>query len=401
MSGNTATNLQQRPSGRAGQIQVRPIDRVQHAALALSLGASTLQTPQWAQVKAEWTPESLGWFDAEGNVLGAALVLHRNLPRTKRSLAYIPEGPVLPWERVVEDPNGWLRPLVQHLRARGAFTVRIGPRLPVRIWSAETAKAGMADSSVARFSELGPDTLDERGVALRLALRGMGWTRLGGEDGFAGGQPEVVFQIPVKGRTPEDLLRDMNQEWRRNIRRSARQGVTVRRGGKEDLPLFHALYQETARRDGFTGRPLWYFERMWDALAPGQQGETDEDRPWLRLYVAEIPGDDGPVPLCSSIMVRTGELDCYYYGASSGSHREARASNAVQWQAMRDAIEAGCTVYDMRGIGSTLDPDHPLVGLLRFKAGTGGYVAEYVGEWEMTLAPLWRRGFDLAARLRS
>ena len=60
----------------------------------------------------------MGWFDGQ-DLVGVALVLYRQVPRVKRFLAYIPEGPVLPWERVVEDLEGWLTPLLEHTKSRG------------------------------------------------------------------------------------------------------------------------------------------------------------------------------------------------------------------------------------------------------------------------------------------
>jgi lipid II:glycine glycyltransferase (peptidoglycan interpeptide bridge formation enzyme) len=52
---------------------------------------------------------------------------------------------------------------------------------------------------------------------------------------------------------------------------------------------------------------------------------------------------------------------------------------------MRDALAAGATVYDLRGITDTLDPDDPHVGLIQFKVGTGGEAVEYLGEWDLPL----------------
>ena len=57
-----------------------------------------MQVPAWADVKAEWRSESLGWFDERtGELVGAGLVLYRQLPKIKRYLAYLPEGPVINW----------------------------------------------------------------------------------------------------------------------------------------------------------------------------------------------------------------------------------------------------------------------------------------------------------------
>jgi hypothetical protein len=48
-----------------------------------------------------------------------------------------------------------------------------------------------------------------------------------------------------------------------------RKGVIVQDDcARDDLEIFHLLYAVTAQRDGFTGRPLHYFQKLWDALVP-------------------------------------------------------------------------------------------------------------------------------------
>ena len=62
---------------------------------------------------------------------------------------------------------------------------------------------------------------------------------------------------------------------------------------------------------------------------------------------------------------------------------------------IQDAHAAGCAVYDLRGIADTLDPANHLFGLVQFKLGTGGFVQEYLGEWDHALRPLWARAFRI------
>jgi vancomycin resistance protein VanK len=68
-------------------LSVREIPESDHLALlAGRRSASFLQTPAWGHVKAEWRRESIGWFRGE-ELVGAALVLYRQLPKVKRFLA--------------------------------------------------------------------------------------------------------------------------------------------------------------------------------------------------------------------------------------------------------------------------------------------------------------------------
>ncbi|MFC6344171.1 peptidoglycan bridge formation glycyltransferase FemA/FemB family protein, partial [Nocardioides hankookensis] len=136
------------------RLDVRGITADEHLAFVRrQRSASFLQTPAWGRVKAEWRHESVGWFRGD-ELVGAALVLYRQLPRVKRYLAYLPEGPSIDWES--EDLAAWLRPLATHLKGAGAFGVRMGPPVVTRRWDAATVKAGIADDAVQRLGDLAP-----------------------------------------------------------------------------------------------------------------------------------------------------------------------------------------------------------------------------------------------------
>jgi lipid II:glycine glycyltransferase (peptidoglycan interpeptide bridge formation enzyme) len=347
---------------------------------------SFLQVPSWAGVKAEWQHESLGWFDDEV-LVGAGLVLLRQVPRVKRFLAYLPEGPDVDWtgERTGRDLAEWLTPLAVHLRDAGAFAVKMGPMVAVRRWHADTVKAAIAEARPGlRLRDVEPDESLADASAVTDRLRALGWKQKADTGaGFGDVQPRYVFQVPLAGRSEADLLTGFNQLWRRNIKKAEKAGVEVATGGYDDLPAFHEVYVETAERDRFTPRGLAYFQRMWRAM-------EGEDPQRLTLYLARHEGR----VLAATTLVRVGAHAWYSYGASSNTGRDVRPSNAVQWAMIRDSLAAGCDVYDLRGISDTLDPGDPLFGLIQFKLGTGGYAQEYLGEWDLRLRPVLSRAFD-------
>jgi len=365
---------------------VRTIDPATHraflaASAASGRSASFLQTPGWGAVKQEWRAESVGWYDGD-QLVGAGLVLYRQLPRVKRYLAYLPEGPVLVWEGELQP---LLQPLADHLRRSGAFAIRMGPPVISRRWSANQVKEGIADSTIQRLGQLPPSARTQEGAAVLSQLREAGWLFQGAEGGFAAGQPQFNFVIPLEGRSEADVLAGMNQLWRRNIKKAAKLGVEVTHGSPAELPAFHELYVHTAQRDHFTPRPLSYFEKMFAAL---EDPAADTE---IRLYLAHHESD----LVASTIWIRSGRHVWYSYGASSTAKREVRGSNAIQWRMIQDALAAGAEVYDLRGITETLDAEDSHVGLIQFKVGTGGEAVEYVGEWDLPLKPLLYKGFQL------
>ncbi|WP_217168185.1 peptidoglycan bridge formation glycyltransferase FemA/FemB family protein [Streptomyces sp. AC512_CC834] len=373
----------------AGNPVVRPISAAEHAAFVRAQrSVSFLQTPAWGRVKTEWRSESLGWFDGR-RLVGAGLVLHRPVPRLDRfTLAYLPEGPVIDWSG---DIRTWLDPLAAYLKAHGAFAIRLGPPVATDTWSAAQVKEGVADPDIRRLTDLPGWWGDPVGARVSGGLKDAGWLPQNPRDGFGVGHPQFKYEVPLAGRTEGELLRGMNQQWRRNIKKAAKEGVEVTAGdgSPEDLKAFHDLYVHTAERDRFTPRGLRYFETMFAALRA-------EDPQRITLYLARHQGD----LVAATVLVRVGAHAVYAYGASATDKREVRGSNACQWAMIRDALAAGCDVYDLRGITPTLDADDPHVGLVRFKVGTGGRAVRYVGEWDLPLRPMVYRAFDLYMRRR-
>ncbi len=392
-------------------LTVRTITPEQHLEfLRGQRSASFLQTPAWGEVKSEWRRESIGWFrdgrsgpssTTGGELVGVGLVLYRQLPKVKKYLAYLPEGPVIDWSS--DTLSDWLAPMTKHLGEAGAFGVRMGPPVVTRRWDAAAVKEGVADDAVRTLGEVPPGERSQEGAAVVSQLLELGWRLQGAEGGFAAGQPRFNFQIPLRHRTDggeatgaddtvkagdprseDDVLKGMNQQWRRNIKKAAKSGVEVTEGSEEELKAFHDLYVHTAERDGFTPRPLGYFQTMFRALSA-----EEPDR--IKLFLARHEGD----LVAATIWIRVGGHTWYSYGASSTEKRDVRGSNAAQWAMIQASLAAGADVYDLRGITDTLDPDDPHVGLIQFKVGTGGEAVEYAGEWDLPLSPLLYKAFSV------
>ncbi|WP_132900902.1 MULTISPECIES: peptidoglycan bridge formation glycyltransferase FemA/FemB family protein [unclassified Streptomyces] len=357
---------------RERDLRIHGLTADEHRAhLATRAEAGFLQYPSWAAVKEGWSSERLGWREDGGELSGSALVLYRQFPGTRKYFAYLPEGPVADWAD--PDMDRWLRPLLAHLRAAGAFAVRMGPSPAYRRWDGARLKAATGPGRT--VGDVLASEVDPLGAAVADRLRARGWRRCGGDGDDADAQPRYVFRVPLAGRTTEDLWSGLNQEWRRNVRRARKAGVRIVTGSAAELPEFHRLLRITEERDGFRlGRSLAYYQRQYAALnaeAPGR----------MKLCLAV---HDGEI-LAAHTMISTGRRVWYQTGASADHRREVRPSNALQWRMMCDARDAGAEVYDMRGVSSTLDPGDRPFGLLRWKLGTGGQVVETLGEWETSV----------------
>jgi lipid II:glycine glycyltransferase (peptidoglycan interpeptide bridge formation enzyme) len=187
----------------------------------------------------------------------------------------------------------------------------------------------------------------------------------------------------------EELLRRMKPKTRYNIGLAERKAVTVERRDEAGLETFYALYRETAERDGIAIHSPDYYRALFDCAREGTGQE-------VRLYLAFHQGE----ALAGIITLFRPPAAVYLYGASSNQKRNLMAPYALQWRALRDARDAGCTEYDLYGIPPQEDPSHPMAGLYRFKTGFGGRIIHRSGSWDAACRPLRKKLFFAAESLR-
>ncbi len=329
-------------------------------------GAHILQTREWAQIKARfgWQPEPFVW-EEDGQPMAAALLLRRRLlPGLPWSVLYAPKGPLLDWknaalrQRVLDDLEGYAK-------RTHAVLLKIDP--DVRLGS------GIPGSEEA--------TEDPLGAQVSRVLRARGWR-------FSPEQVQFRNTVWLDLTRPEDeILAAMKQKTRYNIRLAARKGVTVRAATEDDLDLLYRMYAETAARDGFVIRTRAYYLTAWRTMLKAGLAEP---------LIAEVAGE----PVAAVVIFRFAGRAYYFYGMSTGKHRNKMPTHLLQWEAIRRAKAAGCTVYDFWGAPETFDESDPMWGVYRFKAGFRGQVIRTLGAWDyparQALYALFARGVPAA-----
>jgi lipid II:glycine glycyltransferase (peptidoglycan interpeptide bridge formation enzyme) len=306
-----------------------------------------LQSWAWGQFKSRhgWSATRISFEEGE-QTIAAASVLQRKVPRMPVSILYVPRGPVLDWTDT-ERAEATLAHLESLARRRRALFIKIDPDV---LYPGD----GAAEAASKR-----PACAQQ--IARMLTRRG--WR-------FSNEQIQFRNTALLDLRPPEDqLLAAMKQKTRYNVRLAGRKGVTVRRGTSEDTHIFYELYVETSRRDGFLIRPFEYYLDAWGSFL---------DCGLAHLLLAEVEGE-----ATAGLMLFTfGTTAWYMYGASSDRHRRLMPNNLLQWEAMRLARVAGCTLYDLWGAPDHLDESDPMWGVVRFKLGLGSRLAEGLGAWD-------------------
>ncbi len=306
-------------------------------------GSSFTQSLDWWKVKTNWQHAGVISRGADGRIVGAVSLLIQRVPVFGTSMLYSPRGPVcdLHDEAVLRDLKSGIDQLARQYKAH---TYKMDPDVP------------MSDSAF---------------IAIANKL---GFRQFYGPEGFETIQARFNYRLDIAGKTEEDVLANMTQKTRYNIRVAKKHGVQVRPVGLEYLDDFVRIMQVTGERDSFATRPRAYFERMLTAL-----GEH------VRLYMAFY--EDQAVS--GAIATNYGGKCCYVYGASDNVYRNVMPNYLVQWEMIRWALETGCTLYDFQGVSGNLDPENNhLYGLYRFKKGFNGYLDELAGEFDYDYRPV-------------
>jgi lipid II:glycine glycyltransferase (peptidoglycan interpeptide bridge formation enzyme) len=193
----------------------------------------------------------------------------------------------------------------------------------------------------------------------------------------------------------DDILADMKPKWRYNIGLAEKRNVIVN-GDEPNIDVFYRLLSETASRDGIAIHSIEYYRALFEECRTDPESRKGTLPIQLRLYTAEHEGDI----LAAIVTLFRGKEATYLYGASANTKRNLMAPYALQWKAMQDAKECGCVQYDLFGIPPDENPNHPMVGLYRFKTGFGGSIVHRPGSWDYPCKPLLYALFSGAERLR-
>ena len=300
------------------------------------------QSPEWTKVKSNWINEVVLAEDENKNIIGAVSVLIRKIP-IFGYIMYSSRGPICDIHdmEVMKQLTDGIKELAKKYKAI--------------VYKAE------------------PD-VESSDEEFRKVVTNLGYMIKDDAKNFREEiQPRYVFRLDIKGKTEEEIFAGFHSKTRYNVRLATKKGVTVKEGTREDLKDFHRIMVETGARDGFIIRPLSYFEKMYDELAPKH----------MKLLMAYYDGK----PISGVIPIMYGNKTWYLYGASSNSHRNLMPNYLLQWEMIKIALERKDDIYDFRGVSGVVDENHPQYGLYRFKKGFGATFTEFIGEIYIPFKP--------------
>lgn len=312
-----------------------------------------MQTSGWGRVKSDW-----GWYgilcrDEQGNIVGSMALLRHNVHYLHTCMLYAPCGPIF-----TEGDFATFTELVNAAKTlckkTGAYILRCDPRI------------------------------DEKNTLFAENARKLGFSIDAASD-FSLFQPRCGYMLDLQGmQTPDELLAQYHRTARYNVHYAQKHGVTVRVGTEEEVPVFAAMLEQIAKRNGFEARQAPYLRTLLHELGDN-----------ARLYLADVNGKT----VAGSIAVFLGNSGWFMYGASNADLRREKPNELIQYQMQSDALKRGCRWFDFRGVEGYPTEDNPKHGLHQHKQSFGAAFYAHVGQLDMIMRPNMSRLLKLVSKV--
>lgn len=392
--------------------------------------ATFLQTLSWANLKKEngWDHVLLG-FKEKKKVIAAVMLLSKQTP-VKKKMFYAPRGFVLDYENenLLKEFTLAIR---DYVKKNDGIFFKIDPYIMrvQRDIDGNIVENGIDNSNVVKsFQKLGFKEKCAKPGAQTLQSKWMYW-------------------IPLKGKTLEDVMKDMTSKTRQMIRKNEKNGVVIREGNYNDIEEFENIMAHTGKRREFISRSLKYYQNMYKAFGNGENlklyfadleiektlkglkseveklekdykavlmnienGKAKMNESKLKLKKDEIDRTEkrieeyeelfkkhGSVLTLGGIMYFTyGREVISFIGGAYEEFMEFQSFYTLHYEMIKYALENGYEYYNFYGISSDLTPKDPLYGIYLFKKGFGGEVVELIGEYDYVVRPMYYLLYDVS-----
>ncbi|HPX51954.1 MAG TPA: peptidoglycan bridge formation glycyltransferase FemA/FemB family protein [Candidatus Pacearchaeota archaeon] len=186
--------------------------------------------------------------------------------------------------------------------------------------------------------------------------------------------PELTWELDIS-LSEEDILKGMRKTTRYLIKQAEKnEDIEITRGTSDEmLNDFEKLYLETAERQSFTPFSNDYLKKEVDAFKNDNQ---------ILIFSGKYKGE----VVSSAIIVYYSGIGFYHQGASSLKYPKVPVSYLLQWEAIKEAKDRGCKLYNFWGVVPEGTKNHPWAGLSLFKKGFGGFEKEYVKTQDYVLS---------------
>lgn len=189
---------------------------------------------------------------------------------------------------------------------------------------------------------------------------------------------EATWKLDIS--LPEEgLLKNMRKTTRYLVRQAEKNNEIKIEKSEDatDLAIYQKLNKEVAIRQQFTPFPDEYIKNEFDVFNNDKQALL-----FFGKYNQEIAA--------GALIIFWQGVGYYHQAASLPKYAKLSIPYLLQWEAIKEAKERGCGLYDFWGYTDPkANPEHPWAGPTLFKMGYGGYTKEYIKTQDYPLSSLY------------
>lgn len=398
--------------------------------------ASFNQNSYWGKLKKSnnWEYTFLGLLDNK-KIVAATLLLSKMTP-VKKKMFYAPRGFLIDYKNY-DLLKEFTKNIKKYAKENNGIFVKIDPYI--------NYQERDIDGNIVE----GNDNKDAYKNLINLGYKHFGFNVM--QETL---QPRWIFVTDTKGKTVDEVMKNMDSKTRQIIRKNERMCIKTREISYDELDKFKDIMKHTGDRRKFIDRPLSYYQNMYKTLhAPGilkimvaelhakelvntyknelkdlkteletrknkhdnginkmnekkylsKQKETENniERITKKLEEAKkLQKDNGDVILLGGILFLIyGKEVVSLVGGSYEKFMEYQSAYTVHWAGCKYAIENGYDRYNFYGITGDFNPKNPLYGLYLFKRGYGGKVVELIGEFDLVISKFWYFVYNVSFKL--
>src|SRR3989339_246448 len=303
------------------------------------------QSPEWEEFKL-----ATSW--QKSYRVDGVLILQKNLPM-KRTMLYSPmaNGSV----KLKVKSEKYMRDIKKIAEENNSIFYRLEINAAVPRHSRES---GNPDDGI--LNRVQND--DTGGGAYDLRLMTYGFKKA-----VMGIQPDQTRIIDLT-KSEGEILAQMKQKGRYNIKVAQKHGVTVKK--TDDIDAFYKLYKEMSQRQKISFRENHYFKELFDILSR---------KKYIGVFIASVGNKD----LAGAVVTHFDDTATYLFGGSSDEMKNAMAPYLLHWEIIKNAKANGYKKYDLFGVSPEGVANHKWAGVTAFKEKFGGEYVKLMGSWDL------------------
>ena len=347
--------------------------------------SSFYQTTNWAKIKEQndWISYYVG-IKEKNEIIACSLILGKKI-NINQYLYYSPRGPLINYndKKIL---SFFFNNIRIFLKERKGIIFKIDPLI---IYQNHDKNGNVINNNFS--NNIIVENLKE------LGLKHNGFTK--------GYTDEAQFRWSYClniNKSEANIFEEMDQRCRRCIRKYKKYPLELKDVDDTNIKEFKEIMEHTANRQNHFDRNIEYYKSLKENLKERckiviiylDKKEYLENNKEDKLYEMIKEESKEKIPISAGVFIFDKQRANYVYGGTYKKYMPLMAQYKLQMEMIKYAKELKIPLYDFGGISGDFNPNSKNYGVYEFKRGFGGYVVEYIGEFDLILDKLGYNIYD-------